>query len=384
MTDSFRLGRIAGVRIGVNWTLLVMAGLLAVLLADNQFPNNAPGYSRPAYWVAGSIGAVALFVGVLLHEFGHAWVARRAGLSVDGITLWFMGGLTRIEGEAPSPGAELRISGVGPLVSALLGVACGGARWFLEQVGLGGSRLTLSVLGWLAVINVALAIFNLLPASPLDGGRILRSAIWALTKDRFRATRYASGAGVVLAAVLAGLGIFSLSRRQATDGMLLFALGWFMYSSARAEAQAARMHQVLDGVTVRQVMRPVRSAPGWVTVQSFLETAGSDRTSVFMLEAWGSPATSGLVTIDTLADVPLTQRARPVLEVAVPVGDARGAVPGDDVLGAMLDDPAPHILLVIDGGYTVGAVLPSDVEELVSVGRLPAAVHRAGTMADVP
>jgi Zn-dependent protease len=376
MDDSFRLGRIAGVRIGVNWTLLVMAGLLAVLLADNQFPQDAPGYSRPEYWLAGLIGAVALFVGVLLHELGHALVAKRFGLAVDGVTLWFMGGLTRIKGESPTPGAELRISAVGPLVSALLGVACAGARWLLEQ--LGASQLILSVLAWLAVINVVLALFNLLPAAPLDGGRILRSAIWAVTKDRFRATRYASGAGVGLAAILVGLGVFSLSRHRGSDGLLFIVLGWFMYSSARSEALAARVHQTLDGVTLGQVMRPVRAGPGWVTVQSFLDNEGGDHSSVFMLEEWGVVGTAGLASVDALAALPLEERHRRMLEVALPVDRARGASAGDDLLATLESDPEPQVVLVIEGGYTVGAVLPTDLEHLVQAGRPRSAI--AGTL----
>ena len=378
MNDTFHLGRIGGVRVGVNWTLLVMAGLLAVLLADNQFPVDSPGYSRLAYWAAGLVAAVALFVGVLLHELGHAWVAKRAGLAVDGITLWFMGGLTRIEGDSPTPGAELRISAVGPLVSVLAGLACAAARWLLEQAGV--SRLPLSVLAWLAVINIVLAVFNLLPAAPLDGGRILRSAVWALTKDRFRATRYASAAGVGLAALLAGLGVFSLSRDRGSDGLLLLVLGWFMYSSARAEAQVARVHETLDGVKLRQVMRPVRAAPGWVSVQSFLEHQGGDRSSVFMLEDWGALGTAGLASVDALAAVPPSERYQRVLDVAVPVGQARGVAGDDDLLTALGADPQHQVLLVIEGGYTVGAVLPSDLDRMVRAGRPPAAI--AGTLGE--
>jgi hypothetical protein len=288
-----------------------------------------------------------------------------------------MGGLTRIEGESPSPGAELRISAVGPLVSALLGVACAGGRWLLEQIG--ASQLTLSVLGWLAIINIVLAVFNLLPAAPLDGGRILRAAIWAATKDRFRATRYASAAGVALAAILVGLGLVSLGRQRGSNGLLLIVLGWFMYNSARAEAQASQVHQTLDGVKVRQVMRPVRAAPGWVTIQSFLDNEGGDHSSVFMLEAWGSTATAGLASVDALAAIPPAQRHQRVLEVALPVDRARGASADDDLLAALEGgDPDHQVLLVIEGGYTIGAVLPTDLERLVRDGRPPAPI--AGTL----
>lgn len=379
MSDTFRLGRIAGVRIGVNWTLLVMAALLAVLLADNQFPLDAPGYSRAAYWLAGLIGAVMLFVGVLLHELGHAFVARRAGLAVDGVTLWFMGGLTRIEGESPSPGAELRISGAGPLVSVLVGLACAGGRWLAEQAGAQG--LTLSVLGWLALINVTLAIFNLLPAAPLDGGRILRSAVWAITKDRFKATQVAAVAGMGLGVILVAFGAWSSVERRGTDGLVLIVLGWFMYSSARSETQIARVHHALEGVTVADVMRPVRPAPGWVTVQSFLENLGGDRTSVFMLEAWGAAGrTTGLVATDGLVALGPVARDRRVSEVAVPVADAREAAPTDDVIGALSRGNRPQVLLAVDGGFTVGAVLPTDVEALIRSGRPPAWSRRGGTL----
>src|ERR1700677_117243 len=158
MNDTIRLGRVAGVRVGLNWSLLAMVALVAGGLADNRFAIDAPGYSGVAYALAGGLTAVMLLVAVLLHELGHAVVARRVGLQVDGITLSWMGGVTRIEGDAHSPAAEFAIAGVGPLVSA----AVGGVLWVVRILAVDGhaGRLTVSALGWLAVINVVLAAFN--------------------------------------------------------------------------------------------------------------------------------------------------------------------------------------------------------------------------------
>ena len=178
MNDTVRLGRIAGVQGGAQldacspWWRWSRAGWPTT--ASPSRPRATPA---AAYAVAGALTAVVLLFGVLLHELGHAVVARRFGLQVDGITLSWMGGVTRIEGDAQSPGAEFAIAGVGPLVSA----AFGGLLWVVRVLveGAGGGRLAVSALGWLAVINVVLAVFNLLPAAPLDGGRVLHSVVWA-------------------------------------------------------------------------------------------------------------------------------------------------------------------------------------------------------------
>lgn len=361
-------------RVGLNWTLLAMAGFLAVALAENRLPYDAPGYSHAAYWVTGTLTAVALLAGVLLHELGHAMVAKRAGLGVDGITLWFMGGLTRIEGDAASPGQELRISGVGPLVSLALGGVLWGVRVGLGHLGL--SPLALDAIGWLAVINVALAVFNLLPGAPLDGGRVLHSVVWAVTRDRWRATRVSSGAGAALGGLLVIAGLIAFSQSDGVDGLLLAVLGWFMFSAARTEEQAAAIHRVFDGVTVADMMRPVRAAPGWLTVDALLSGYAAVPGSVLMLEQWGG-GFGGVVSVDALASVPPAQRTGVRgIDVAVPISATTGAGVGDAALPALTSDGAPKVVLVVHGGRTVGAVLPSDLERWLHGRRgVPAGVH---------
>lgn len=374
VTDTIRLGRIGGVRVGLNWTLLAMAAFLAFALSESRLPYDAPGYPSAAYWATGAATAVALLIGVLLHELGHAVVAKRAGLRVDGITLWFMGGLTRIEGDAATPGAELRISGVGPLVSLLIGGLCWAAHFLMQQVG--ASPLALDAVGWLAVINIALAIFNLLPGAPLDGGRVLHSVVWAITRDRWRATRVASGAGAVLGGALVVGGVVALAYHDGIDGVMLGMLGWFMFTSARGEEQVAALQRAFDGVTVKDMMRPVRGAPGWFTVDALLSGYATIPGSVLMLEQW-TGGYGGVVSVDALAAVPPAQRSMVRgIDVAVPISQTTGAALGDDALQALTADGSAKVILVVQDERTVGAVLPSDLEAWLQRGpSVAAGVH---------
>jgi len=370
MKDSVRLGRIAGVTVGLNWSLLVMVALVAGGLADNRFPFDAPGRPTSAYVVAGVLTAMGLFIGVLLHELGHAMVARRLGLAVDGITLNWMGGVTRIEGDAPRPRTEFAVAVVGPLISLLFGGALWAVRAMVDSAG--SSALVLSALAWLAGINVILAVFNLLPAAPLDGGRVLHSGVWAATGDRWKATRAAGGAGTVLGAamIVAGFAMTTRSASYQMNGLFISFIGWWLLASARAERSVGAVHHALDGVHMADLMRPVGAAPGWITVRNFVDTyAGGKPGWVWMLENWGGDGYGGLVLGDAVGSVPLPQwdLVRPS-DIAIPVSASAGAGPGEaalDVLGRMA---GKQVILVVDGGRTVGAVLPSDIEALVKMG----------------
>ncbi len=368
MRDSIRLGRVAGVRVGLHWSLVVMVALVASGLAQSRFAVEAPGHSGLAYGVAGGLTAIGLLVGVLLHELGHAVMARRRGLTVDGITLSWMGGVTRIEGDTSRPATELVVAGIGPLTSA----AVGGALW-LVRLGVshwGAGSLVLAALGWLAWINVVLAVFNILPASPLDGGRVLHAVVWAAGKDRWKATRVAAGTGVVLGVAIVVLGfVFSERNHDIIDGVLVTLVGWWLLSSARAELGAGAVQRALDGVRLSDVMRPVGEAPGWITIRAFAEQYAGPRPGwVWLLQGWdGSYA--GVLAGDAIAAVPYPRwdLARP-LDVALPVSAAAGAGPDDDALTVLSEHDGQPVILVVAGGHTVGAVLPSDVEAAIRMG----------------
>ncbi len=380
MNDTIRLGRLAGVRVGLNWSLLVMVAFVAGELAANRFPVQAPGYRGAAYAAAGAVTAVVLLFGVLLHELGHAIVAQRYRMRVDGITLSWMGGVTRIDGDAHSPGAELGIAGVGPLVSVAFGGVLWLARMALEAGGAG--RLVVSSLGWLAVINVVLALFNLLPASPLDGGRVLHALAWAATRDRWRATRIATNAGVWLGTALVALGFLVLVRgSDPFNGFFISFLGWWLLGAARAERQLGQMRRSLDGVRVSEIMRPVGAAPGWITVRAFADRYASGHPGwVWLLERWDG-GYGGVLLGDMVASVPFSQwdLARP-LDVATPITAATGATPDEDALEVVNRTGTGQVILVVDHDRTVGAILPADLEALVRSGRRGPVPSRGWTL----
>ncbi len=378
MRDSIRLGRLAGVRVGLHWSLLVMVGLVASGLAQSRFAVEAPGHSGAAYAVAGGLTAVGLLVGVLLHELGHAVVARRYGLTVDGITLSWMGGVTRIEGDTNRPSTELMVAGVGPVTSALVGLFLWLARLGIAHLGAGS--LVLAALGWLAWINIVLAVFNLIPASPLDGGRVLHAVVWAAGRDRWKATRIAAGTGVVLGAAVVLLGLVVTERNgDLFDGFLVGLMGWWLLASARMELGSGAVHRALDGVRLADVMRPVGEAPGWITIRAFAEQYAGPRPGwVWLLRDWNGNF-AGVLAGDAIHSVPYPHwdLARP-LDMSLPVGAASGASPDEDALTAMTRTSRSPVTLVVAGGHTLGAVLPGDVDALVRMrgrvvpGRRPA------------
>ena len=381
MKESVRLGRIAGVEVGFNWSLLVIAVLLVLGLGGSRFPVDAPGYSRGAYTVAGIVTALAFLGGVLVHEMSHALVARREGLEVDGIVLWLMGGYTRISETPKSPGAELRISAAGPLVSLLIGVVCVAAATLARASGV--SHLTVSVLTWLGTINVLLAAFNLLPGSPLDGGRITHAAVWWRTGDRFRATRVASRAGWVIGAGLVVLGLLSAFGQVAgIDGLWLAIVGGFLMMASRAEGGASEVLESLDGLRAREVMVSPGVGPGWLTVDAFLReytAPGPDgsRPAAFLAEQWGGGLV-GLVPTGALDTVPPMYRFQVrTSQLAVPMAQLPAFSP-DTPAGEMvtqMDVRRAGWALVVDSGRIVGVVSQEGVAAAAQRPRRPAAVH---------
>lgn len=370
MKDTVRLGRIFGVPIGLNWSLLAIVALFAYGLAANRFPYDAPGDSRELYALAGALTALALLVSVLLHELGHALVARRADMTVDGITLSWMGGVTRISGETDSPWREFAVAAVGPGIS----LALGGILWGVRDLagGLGAGNLLLAAVGWLAVINVVLAAFNLIPAAPLDGGRILHAGVWGLTRDRWKATKVSSRAGIGLAGLVLALGVYEvLIGAGDFDALIILVLGWWLLSAARDEEQVAVIQHVLGGVPIHDVMRPVGAAPGWLSTDEFIASYARARPGwVWMLERWGG-GYSGLLSGDALLAGPMRWPGTRADELAIPIEAAAPAEPDEEVLTAIERTGGRRILLAVEAGRTVGAVLPADIETLLHARHRP-------------
>src|SRR5256886_12258415 len=190
MNENLSLGRIAGIHVGLNWSLLVIAALIAWSLATGILPSAAPGRTSSAYWTAGVVSAFVFLASLLAHELAHSVVAMRRGVKVEGITVWLFGGVSRFSSETYSPGSQALITFVGPLTSLVLGVV-----FYLVAVAVGGgghASLLAVTLSWLGYINISLGAFNLVPAFPLDGGRLLQSLLLLRTGDRPRGTRTAA------------------------------------------------------------------------------------------------------------------------------------------------------------------------------------------------
>ncbi|MFR9798190.1 site-2 protease family protein [Streptomyces sp. MS06] len=367
MRATFVLGRIAGVRIGVHWSVLLIFGFIAFGLSQGRLPEVYPGRTWAEYWAAGLCTAVVFFASLLAHELAHAVVARRNGVEVDDIVLWLLGGAARLRSEASSPGRELRIAGVGPLVSLLLGGLFTLAAWLLDLASASG--VVVEMAAWLAGINVLLAVFNALPAAPLDGGRLLRAFLWWRTGDRLRATAGATAAGRAFGWLLVVVGLVAFLRTGTFGGVWLALIGWFLITAATAEGRQAQLRGVLAGVPVRDAMTPdPLTVPADTTVAGLLTDARYRyRHSAFPVTEDGSPA--GLVTLDNARRVPQAEaRAVTVRDVMVPLSQTT-VVEQDSPLADLLprmEPGAENRVLVMDHGRLVGIVSLSDVSRTVN------------------
>ncbi len=239
MRGSMRLGTIAGIEVGIHWTIALIATLITASLAGTILPAAAAGYTGGAYLVAGLATAGLFLASIVAHELGHSIVAENNGIRVKGITLFALGGVAVLDSEPESPGVAARIALAGPAVSLVIGVASFAAGTALGFSG--GPALAAAALGWLGIVNLVLAVFNMLPALPLDGGRVLQAALWRRSGDRHRATINAATIGRYLGWGLVGLGVWQFTAGAA--GLWTVFIGLFVITTARAEEFRDRMQR---------------------------------------------------------------------------------------------------------------------------------------------
>ncbi|MDP9262297.1 MAG: site-2 protease family protein [Actinomycetota bacterium] len=234
MFPTISLGRIAGIRVGLDVSLLLVLALIAWSLESMVFPAQDPHLRKSAYVAMGIVAAILYLVCVLLHELGHSLQARREGVGIDGITLWLFGGVSRFRGTFRSPGSEFRVAIAGPLVSLVLGgLFVGIAQLVRSPVEVEG------VAAWLGYINLILFVFNMLPALPLDGGRVFHAVLWRIRGSFPWATRVAADVGRGFGYLLIVGGLALGVTRGAWGGLWLAFVGWFLVQAARAEGQLA-------------------------------------------------------------------------------------------------------------------------------------------------
>ncbi|WP_248959901.1 site-2 protease family protein [Sphaerisporangium perillae] len=360
MRQNLRLGHVAGIPVGAHWSTVAIAALIGGLLAASVLPEAVPGQGEARYWIV-AVAASVVFLGSLLgHELAHALVARRRGITVKSITLWLLGGVTEFDGEAKTPKDEFLISAAGPLASLVFSVF-----FFLVILPFDGPALVISAVRWLALMNGMLAVFNMLPGAPLDGGRVLHAALWRRHGDRARADRSAAKAGQVLGMTLIAIGGMELILLAWTGGLWMMLIGWFLVSAARSEGVVRAAREGLQGWRVRDVMTPSPDiAPGWQNIDDFIDTVAlRSRQLVFPVVDFGGQAT-GVLSLEALTAMPPEQRhEQRVTAVSRPL-------PPDHVLSP--DDDATRILglstfsgdlmaVVADPGHVVGMVTTSDL-----------------------
>ena len=377
MRSTFTLGRIGGVKVGINWTVLVIAGLITLSLAGGILPAMVEGRTEVEYFVGGVAGAIGLLGSILAHELGHAFMGRRHGLKVDSITLWLFGGLAQLEGELPSARVEAKVAGIGPAISLFVGVVGLGAAFLIGTTSIVGA-----LVGWLGLVNLVLAVFNLLPGAPLDGGRLLHAFVWGRTGDRHRATRSASKAGRIIGFGLMGLGLLEFLLGSVVGGLWTSTIGWVLITAASAEARLSATESGLRGLTVGEVMEPMAPVPDWLVVDEFiLRYVIPSRQTVFLLVGFdGRP--SGFVTVKDLSRAGDNDRlTQPVRRYGRPLGDVPVVSPGEPakrVVNARQATLGPVLALVVEGGQPVGIITRSGMTAAIERAKLLGGRGRPG------
>jgi Zn-dependent protease/CBS domain-containing protein len=365
--DSLTLGRIAGVRFGVNWSWLVVFALIVWTLATGIFPDTNEGLSDGTYIAMAIVAAFLFFGSLLAHELGHALQARREGMEIEGITLWLFGGVAKFKGMFPSAGAEFRIAIAGPLVSLVLGLAFALIAW-----GLGLPAAVDGVAFWLGYINLTLLVFNLLPALPLDGGRIVRSALRAVRGDFAWATRVAAAVGRGFGYLLIAGGIAMLIFQGAFSGAWLAFIGWFLLQAASAEDRYLLARQALRGLRVRDlvVREPVTTRPDLTIAEFMDDIVWKNRHTTYPVTDNGHAL--GLLPFRRVAEVPRSEwETRKVSDCMVPADQVPVVSEDDELIDAVaeLSEGDIHRALVVDGDRFVGLLSATDVARALEIRR---------------
>jgi Zn-dependent protease/CBS domain-containing protein len=382
MPNALRLVRIFGGEVRVHPSWLIVFILVTWSLATAYFPERDPAFSTAANWLLGAVSALLLFGAVLLHELSHSLVAKRRGLGVDSITLFVFGGVSALAGEPRRPGTQFLVAAAGPIMSLIVaGVA------FVLSIGLAGVNLGAAVIfEYLATVNVLLAVFNLIPGFPLDGGRVLQSLLWRATGDRVRATRIAGGVGQVVAYLFVVWGLLQMFSGNFVGGLWIAFIGWFLLSAAGDAVRHLAWDEQLSSLTVGDIMRrePVTVAPE-VSVDEAVERylLANNLRAVPVVRRG---RLLGIVTLADIRHLPQANWARTPIEDLVNGDTDQHAVRQEQNIAAALrtmSEAGLERLPVVRDGTLVGVLSRSDVARYLqlrlSVPRLDG--HASGRMA---
>jgi Zn-dependent protease/CBS domain-containing protein len=300
LESSFVIGRIAGIRIGVHYTWFIIFALLTLSLML-VFQAGHPHWSQPQVTATAVTTSLLFFLSIVLHELGHSLVALRKGIPVRSITLFIFGGVAQTERDAQSARDEFWIAIAGPIVSLVLA-----AMFYLLAAALQGvSEPAVVAFGWLAFINLVVAVFNMIPGFPLDGGRVFRATVWGLSGNAVKGMRWAVMGGRLVAYGLLGVGAWlAIMHGLLLNGLWLAAIAWFLLSAAEASARDFTLGQVLQGVSAAETM--LRDAPqvaAGTALQDWVDTAALARGERAALVLRGASVV-GLVSLSDARKVP--------------------------------------------------------------------------------
>ena len=361
---SLQVARVLGIPVYVHFSWFVVFGLIAWTLATGYFPQHYPNLPVTSYWAKGLVASLLFFVSILLHELGHSLVARKSGIAIRSITLFIFGGVARLEKDPPDGRTELRMAAAGPAVSLALSALFLGAGSLARP---GGTAW--AVAHYLALINLVVAVFNLVPAFPLDGGRLLRGLLWK-SMGKTRATRLAARSGTLFAYFLIMSGVISLVRGAGISGMWYVLIGWFLKDASAGAYHSARVDEALRGVTAADAMsKDVATLPADVS----LAEAAHDyflRTGYGAYPVVRGNSVVGLLCRRDILKVPAEERERTSVQSAMtPLGERVVVPPGAPLLRAMskMAESGLGRVLVMEGGRLVGLLTMGSVLRHVRV-----------------
>jgi len=357
MGSAFNLGKIFGIQFRLHYTWFIIFVLITVSLSWQYFPSAYPGWNHFIYWLIGIFTSLLLFSSVVAHELAHSLVGRANGIPVKSITLFIFGGIAHMTREAAHHGAELKMAAAGPASSLVIG----GLFFLLHLLIRGISEPIAGMAFWLAYINVALAVFNLIPGFPLDGGRVFRSLLWRFSGDYKRSTRIATrvGQGVGYLFILGGIVWVFLPGGQWFSGLWLVFIGWFLSNAASASYRQAQWQGALQGLTASKMMTPdCPVVPSSLTVnrlvQEYIFTSGQ---RCFLVSDGGE--LKGILTLDNIKSVAEPNRyVTQVKDIMTPTEKLKVAHPDQEALNILeqMDENDINQMPVVSEGRVIGLI----------------------------
>jgi Zn-dependent protease len=353
------LGRILGIPIGLDYSWFVIFALITWMLAGSYYPAEFKDWPAQLYWLMGAVTALMLFASVLLHELGHSVVALRYSIPVRSITLFLFGGVAQIGAEPPTAIAELLIAIAGPLVSLALA-----ALFFVVQPLVAGIEPLLGLAKYLAYINLALVLFNLIPGYPLDGGRVFRAIVWSITGNMRRATLIAANVGRFFAFLLIFVGVWQMFSGNFSGGLWIAFIGWFLDNAASGQLQQTMSQGLLEGHRVSQAMSTRCTAVSAdLTLQQLVDDhiLGSGQRCFLVNRG---DATVGLMTLHRIKEVPRPSWATTTAaQVMLPLAQSKQIDPDTELWAALqeMDRDGVNQLPVTRGQQVVGMLSRDDV-----------------------